>query len=158
MKHMLLLVACTGALIGCRPASLPRPTDAEAAKIVDAAESTFTSGDPVRIMEHYAPDAVLFDADHGPPTDDRAVATKRVESFVAMKPTKFLPGKRKLQFFGDHTFISSGIATVEFEGPEGPVTHRIRYTDVYRQQPNRIWLIVHEHLSQLDAGDGKPGA
>ena len=150
MKRILFSAACVGALIGCRPASLPRPTDEEAAKIVDAAESTFTSGDPVRIMEHYAPDAVLFDADQGPPTDDRAVATKWAESFVAMKPTKFSPGKRKLQFFGEHTFISSGVATVEFSGASGPVVAKIRYTYVYRQQPNRIWPIVHEHLPRLE--------
>ena len=158
MKNIWLSIACAGALIGCRPANLPRPTDEEAAKIVDEAESTFTSGDPVRIMEHYAPDAVLFDANQGEPTDDRAVATKWAENFVSLKPTKFSPGKRKLQFFGDHTFISSGVATIEFAGEKGPVTAKIRYTDVYRQQPNLIWLIVHEHLSRLESSEMKPGA
>ena len=98
MKNLWLSIACAGALIGCRPANLPRPTDEEAAKIVDAAESTFTSGDPVRIMEHYAPDAVLFDADQGEPTDDRAVATKWAENFVALKPTKFSPGSASFSF------------------------------------------------------------
>ena len=148
MKMRIVGIVCVAILASCRPASLPRPTDEEAGKIIDAAEGTFTSGDPVRIMEHYAPDAVIFDPEQGDPTDDHAVATKWTESFVAMKPTKFSPGKRHLQFFGDHLFISSGVATVEFTGEKGANTARIRYTDVYRQQPDRSWLIVHEHLSQ----------
>lgn len=155
MRTFLLSMVCVGALIGCRPANLPRPTDEEATKIVEAAESTFTSGDPVRILEHYAPDAVFFDADQGVATDDHAVVTKRIENFVAMKPTKFSPGKRKLQFFGDHLFISSGIATVEFAGANGPIVAKFRYTNVYRQQPNRMWLIVHEHRSKFEEGSAK---
>lgn len=151
MNMRIVVAVCAAVLVSCRPASLPRPTDEEAKKIIDAAESTFTSGDPVRIMEHYANDAVLFDPEQGDPTDDHAVATKWTESFVAMKPTKFSPGERHLQFFGDHLFIASGVATVEFAGKAGPVTERVRYTDVYRQQPDRSWLIVHEHLSKYPA-------
>jgi ketosteroid isomerase-like protein len=151
MNMRIVVAVCAAVLVSCRPASLPRPTDEEAKKIIDAAESTFTSGDPVRIMEHYANDAVLFDPEQGDPTDDHAVATKWTESFVAMKPTKFSPGERRLQFFGDHLFITSGVATVEFAGKAGPITERVRYTDVYRQQPDRSWLIVHEHLSKYPA-------
>ena len=155
MSCRTVVIVCAALLASCRPASLPRPTDEEATKIIEAAESTFTSGDPVRIMEHYAPDAVLFDSEHGEPTQDHAVATKWTESFVAMKPTKFSPGKRTLQFFGDHLFITSGVATVEFTGDKGPKQVKIRYSDVYRQQPDRSWLIVHEHLSAYPEADGK---
>lgn len=158
MKNFILSIACASALMGCGPKWLPKPTQEEAAKIVDRTEASFLSGDPVRIMEHYAPDAVIFDPDQNMPTKDRAVATKWTESFVAAKPKSFSPGDRVLQILGDHTFISSGIATIEITGPKGPETVRIRYTDVYRQQPDRIWLIVHEHLSKLPYPEGKPGA
>lgn len=158
MKNFILSIACAISLTGCGPKWLPKPTQEEAAKIVDRAEASFLSGDPVRIMEHYAPDAVIFDPDQNMPTRDRAVATKWTESFVAAKPKSFSPGDRVLQILGDHTFISSGVATIEITGPKGPETVRIRYTDVYRQQPDRIWLIVHEHLSKLPYPEGKPGA
>jgi len=158
MKKLISAVACIVMLGACRPAWLPMPTQEEAGKIVDAAESTFTSGDPVRIMEHYAPDAVIFDPGQNEPTTDRAVATKWTESFVALKPVKFSPGKRHLQILGDHTIISSGVATIEITGKNGPETIRTRYTDVYKQQPDRTWLIVHEHLSNLPAPDKNAGA
>lgn len=147
MNMRLVVIVGAAILAGCRPAWLPMPTQEQAAKIADEAEHTFTSGDPVRIMEHYAPDAVIFGADGGEPTTDPAVAKKWAESFVALKPTKFSPGERKLQILGDHTFISSGVATIEFAGKDGPVTSRVRYTDIYKQQPDRTWLIIHEHLS-----------
>ena len=158
MKNFILSIVCASALMGCGPKWLPKPTQEEAAKIVDQAEASFLPGDPVRIMEHYAPDAVLFDPEQNMPTRDRAVATKWTESFVATKPKSFSPGERVLQILGDHTFVSSGVATIETTGPKGPETVRIRYTDVYRQQPDRIWLIVHEHLSKLPSPEEKPGA
>lgn len=158
MKNFMLTIACASALMGCGPKWLPKPTQEEAAKIVDQTEASFLSGDPVRIMEHYTSDAVFFDPEQNMPTRDRAVATKWTESFVATRPKSFSPGERVLQILGDHTFISSGVATVEMTGPKGLETARIRYTDVYRQQPDRIWLIVHEHLSKLPAPEEKPGA
>lgn len=121
----------------------------EAGKIVDAAEASFTSGDPFRIMEHYAPDAVIFDPGQNEPTRDRAVATKWAESFVALKPTGFSPGKRNLQILSDHLIVSSGVATVTITGKNGPEKLRTRYTDIYKQQRNKVWLIVHEHLSNV---------
>lgn len=159
MRKLIPAMACLMALVGCKPAWLPMPTVEQAGKIVDQAESSFTSGDPVRIMEHYAPDAVIFDPGQNEPTRDRAVATKWTESFVAMKPSSFSPGKRHLQILGDHTIISAGVATMTVEGKSGPEKMQVRYTDVYKQQPDRTWLIVHEHLSQLpvpnEAADGQ---
>jgi hypothetical protein len=157
MKNFIMLIVCASALMGCGPKWLPKPTQEEAAKIVDQAEASFLSGDPVRIMEHYAPDAVLFDPEQNMPTRDRAVATKWTEGFVATRPKSFSPGERVLQILGDHTFISSGVATIETTGPKGPKTEQIRYTDVYRQQPDRMWLIVHEHLSKLPSPEERPG-
>lgn len=149
MKKLALAIFFCVLVASCKPAKIEHPTLEEAGKIADAAEASFTSGDPFRIMEHYAPDAVYFDASTNEPTTDRAVATKWTESFVALQPTSFSPGKRNLQILGWHLFVSSGIATVEIKGKSGPEKIRIRYTDVYQLQPNKTWLIVHEHLSNL---------
>ena len=136
-------------LTSCRHENIEHPTIEEAGKVVDAAEASFTSGDPYRIMEHYAPDAVVFDPAFDEPTRDRAVATKWTESFVTLKPTSFSPGKRNLQILSDHLIISSGVATMMITGKNGPEKLRMRYTDVYKQQPDKIWLIVHEHVSSM---------
>lgn len=149
MNNVMAATLFALALSGCMQHPDTVPTMEEATKIVDRAEATFTSGDPVRIMEHYAPNAVLFDASHNEATNDRATATKWTESFVALKPRAFSPGKRILQLISEDVFISSGIATIEIDGPGGPQRIRMRYSDVYVEQPDGFWRIVHEHLSNL---------
>lgn len=149
VKKLALAILCVVLAASCRPAKIEHPTLEEAGKIADAAEASFTSGDPFRIMEHYAPNAVYFDASTNEPTSDRAVATKWTENFVALKPVSFSPGKRIVQILGWHTFVSSGVATMEVSGKSGPEKISIRYTDVYQLQPDKTWLIVHEHLSNL---------
>ena len=149
MTKFISVIACVVLLASCRHEKIEHPTLEEAGKIVDAAEASFTSGDSFRIMEHYAPDAVMFDAANNEPTTDRAVATKWADAFVAMKPTSFSPGKRTLQILTDHLIVSSGVATMMVTGSKGEEKVSIRYTDIYQQQPDKTWLIVHEHLSNL---------
>ena len=149
MKKISSAIFCVVLLASCKPETIEHPTLEEAGKIADTAEASFTSGDPFRIMEHYAPNAVFFDAANNEPTTDRAVATKWTENFVALKPVSFSPGKRNLQILGWHMFVSSGVATMVISGKNGPEKVSIRYTDVYQQQPDKSWLIVHEHLSNL---------
>ncbi len=150
MKKYIPAIACFVLLASCRhEKGIEHPTIEEAGKIVDAAEASFTSGDSFRIMEHYAPGAVMFDAGNNEPTTDRAVATKWADAFVALKPTAFSPGKRTLQILTDHFIVSSGVATMTIAGGKGPEKVSIRYTDIYQQQPDKSWLIVHEHLSNL---------
>ena len=149
MNNVTATIVFAIVLSGCMEHEDTVPTLEEATKIVDRVEATFTSGDPVRIMEHYAPNAVFFDASHNEPTNDRATATKWTESFVALKPRAFSPGTRILQVISEDVFISSGIATIEIEGSAGPQKIRIRYTDVYEEQPDGFMRIVNEHLSNL---------
>lgn len=149
MRKLIPAIALVILLVGCKPKPGVKPTVEEAAKIVDKAEASFTTGDTTRIMEHYAPDAVFFDPGVNDPTRDRATATKWTETFVAMKPTSYSAGDRVLQVLDAHTIISSGIATMDISSDKGPTKIRTRYTDVYQQQPDGTWLIVHEHLSNL---------
>ena len=158
MKIMLLSISCLFLVSGCGPRSLPKPTQAEAAEIVDKTEAAFLTGDPVRIMEHYTQDAVFFDSEQDMPTRDRAVASKWTASLVAHKRRSFSRGQRVLQPLGEHVLISSGVAEIEIEGKEGPKKIKVRYTDVYQQQSDRMWLIVHEHLSKLPSAQASPDA
>jgi|CXWL01.1.fsa_nt_gi hypothetical protein len=149
MKTYISVIALTALLAACNPAKtdVAAPTAEEAAKIVDAAEASFTSGDSAKIMANYVPDAVFFDPGYNDPTNDRATATKWTDGFVALKPTAFSPGNRMLQVIDASTIISSGVGTMDITGPKGPEKSHMRYTDVYRKQADGSWLIVHEHLS-----------
>ena len=149
VKKYIPAIAFFVLLASCRHEKIEHPTIEEAGKIVDAAEASFATGDSFRIMEHYAPDAVMFDAANNEPTTDRAIATKWADAFVAMKPTAFSPGKRTLQILTNHLIVSSGVATMTVKSGKGPEKVSIRYSDIYQQQPDESWLIVHEHLSNL---------
>ena len=59
---------------------------------------------------------------------------------------------------GEHVLISAGVAEIEIDGKDGPKKIKVRYTDVYQQQPDRMWLIVHEHLSKLPSFKAGPDA
>ena len=100
MRNVLTIAMVALALAGCdfktavtadngsvTAASMTPPTAAEADKIVGEAYAAFTSGDAIRMMEHYAPDAVVIDAANNAPSTDRATITKWTADFAAMKPS-----------------------------------------------------------------------
>ncbi|MDQ3077978.1 MAG: SgcJ/EcaC family oxidoreductase [Pseudomonadota bacterium] len=122
-------------------------TAAEAEKIVANAYATFTSGDAIKMMEHYAPDAVVIDAANNAPTVDRATITKWTADFAAMKPSDFTTNPRFVQSFNDDMIVSSGIAAfiAEVGGNRQRVSNR--YTHVFQRQADGRWLIVSEHNS-----------
>ena len=123
------------------------PTEADATAAIDKVEASFTSGNAQTIMANYAPGAVFFDPMVTEPTDDRATATKWTEGFVAMKPTAFSPGARRIQVLDANTFISSGVGTMDATVDNRPTKLQMRYTDVYQKQADGSWQVVHEHLS-----------
>lgn len=131
-------------------------TEAEAAAAIDKVEATFTSGNAQTIMANYAPGAVFFDPMVTEPTDDRATATKWTEGFVAMKPTAFSPGTRRIQVLDADTFISSGVGTMDATVDNRPTRLSMRYTDVYQKQSDGSWQVVHEHLSVPPKGETAP--
>jgi uncharacterized protein (TIGR02246 family) len=156
MRTTFTIVTLALALAGCdvtttttadkggAPAAM---TSGEADKVVADAYAAFTSGDAIRMMEHYAPNAVVIDAANNMPTTDRATITKWTADFAAMKPSDLTTDPRIVQSFDDHTIISSGIAA--FLADVGGRRQRVsvRYTHVFERQPDGRWLIVAEHNS-----------
>lgn len=154
LAALALLAACSPTSTHNAATTAPAPlTEAEAAAVADRTETTFTSGNAETIMAHYAPDAVFFDPSVAEPTADRATATKWAENFVAMKPTAFSPGTRRIQILDADTFITSGIGTMDAVTDGRPTKLAMRYTDVYEKQADGTWLIVHEHLSMPPKGE-----
>ena len=158
MAGLALLAACSRSGTDNTAEAAAPPTEAEAAAVVDLTEATFTSGNAETIMAHYAPGAVFFDPTIAEPTNDRATATKWTENFIAMKPTAFSPGTRKIQVLDPDTFITSGIGTIDAVVDDRPTKLAMRYTDVYEKQADGAWLIVHEHLSMPPAANAAASA
>jgi len=127
---------------------------AEAEKIVSAAHSAFLGGDAFKIMEHYAPGAVMFDPGNAEPSSDRNTQTQWSTEFVGMKPADLVSNPFQIQLLDADTFVASGIAS--FTGDIGG--HRdlyhARYSQVFEKQPDGRWLIVHEHMSMPPAPSG----
>jgi uncharacterized protein (TIGR02246 family) len=120
---------------------------AAADKVVGDAYAAFTSGDAIRVMEHYAPDAIVIDAANNTPSNDRATITKWTADFAAMKPSDLVTNPRNVQVLDGDTIVSSGIAA--FLADVGGRRQRVsvRYTHVFQRQPDGRWLIVAEHNS-----------
>ncbi len=137
-------------LTGCTRTANKAPVgEPEAARIAADAEASFTSGNTAAIMSHYAPDAVIFDPGTNAPSQNRAVQSKWTDALVALRPTRFDPGKRTIQPLGPDAFISSGLATLEIPADQGSRAVHVRFTNVYQRQADGKWLIVHEHNSGL---------
>ena len=145
------------ALAGCKasPAGHPAVTQAEATKIAEQAEASFTTGDVAAIMSHYAPGAVMFDASHAALSTDRGVQTGWAKDFVSMKPADYHVPDRQIQIVGPDAFISSGTEMTTIESGAAHPVFSARFTDVFQRQRDGSWKIVHEHVSIPPAPPGQ---
>lgn len=147
-----MLTACE------KPANAPLapPSQADAEKIVTAAEASYGSGDANAVMAHYGDGAVIFDPGVLAPTRDRQMQTKWTQGFVAMQPADFTVSDRNIQVLDTDSMVSSGI--LAFTARVGPARERVRtrFTHVYQRQPDGSWKIVHEHMSLPPAGSPAP--
>jgi ketosteroid isomerase-like protein len=147
----LLLISAIALLpvAGCKQAASDHApvTRAEATKIAERAEATFTTGDVNAIMRQYAAGAVMFDASHPELSTDRKVQTGWARDFVSMKPADYHVPDRQIQLVGPDAFISSGTEVFTVEAGAARPTVSARFTDVFQRQRDGSWKIVHEHVS-----------
>jgi ketosteroid isomerase-like protein len=153
-RSIITMMLASAALAACQPAAnkseapaSAKPTDAEAAAIVDKVETTFNSGDAKTIMANYRDDAVLFDPVEPEPTADHATAMRWNENFAKMKLSGMQVPNRRIQVLDADTIVSSGIGEFTKSGAGEKVPAKFRYTDVYQRQPDGSWKVVHEHIS-----------
>ncbi|QIK95958.1 SgcJ/EcaC family oxidoreductase [Sphingomonas sp. HDW15A] len=161
MRRLMLIAAIGLALSACevqknQEGSAANAASDDPAAIVAAVEDSWRSGSAETAMAHYAPDAVVFSTGSLAPTSDRNVVTRETAGFMAMKPADFTVTERNTQKLDDDTIVSSGI--VGFTAQVGPARQmlRARFTQVLQKQPDRRWLIVHEHMSLPPAGAPLP--
>ena len=163
MRKLIVIGAAALALGGCEikspaPAADPAAeasrvsvTQEEADKIVADMHASFTGGDAFKIMEHYAPGAVMFDPAHIEPSADRTVQTKWAADFVTMKPSDLVSSSRQVQVLDGDTIVASGIAAflADIGGNRERVS--VRYSQVFERQGDGNWKIAHEHMSMPPA-------
>ena len=148
---ILLATACQKA-----PSGQPPVTEAQATKIAETAEASFTTGDLGKIMAQYADGAVMIDAASTEPSNDRKVQTGWAKTFVSMTPGDYKVPNRHIQLLGGDAFISSGIETFTVAAGTARPTVSARFTDVYQRQKDGSWKIVHEHISMPPTPAGAP--
>ena len=148
---VLLAAACQKA-----PSGQPPVTEAQAARIAEAAEANFTTGDLKKIMAQYADGAVMIDAATTEPSADRKVQTGWARTFVSMTPAEYKVPNRHIQLLGGDAFISSGIETFTVAAGAARPTVSARFTDVFQRQKDGSWTIVHEHVSMPPTPTGAP--
>ena len=146
------------ALSGCQkaPSGNPPVTEAQAVKIVEQAEASFTTGDVKAIMSQYGDKAVLIDAASPNPSADRKVQTSWAQAFASMKPSDFKVVDRHIQLVDGDAFISSGMATFTVAAGAARPTVSTRFSDVFQRQKDGSWKIVHEHVSMPPTPPGAP--
>ena len=153
MRAMIGLASVLLALTACKqaPAGHAPVSEAEAARIAEGAEASFTTGDIGKVMAQYAEPAVMIDASAANPSGDRKVQSGWAKSFVSMKPQDYRVTDRHIQLLGSDAFVSSGIESFTVAAGAARPTVSARFTDVFQRQADGGWKIVHEHVSMPPA-------
>ncbi|HYU94923.1 MAG TPA: nuclear transport factor 2 family protein [Sphingomicrobium sp.] len=158
-RAWMLLALAPFALAGCKlqtGGQAPAVTKDEAARIAEAAEANFTTGDAKKVMAQYADGAVMFDASHPTLSADRKVQSGWAQDFVSMKPADYHVPDRQIQLLGPDAFISSGTEMFTIPAGSARPTISARFTDVFQRQRDGSWKIVHEHVSLPPAAPAAP--
>jgi ketosteroid isomerase-like protein len=144
-----LAMCCAGCQQGAKGG--PAITAAEATRIAEQAEASFTKGDVKAVMAQYAEGAVMIDAATPNPSRDRKMQTGWAQSFVSMQPADYKVVDRQIQLLGPDAFVSSGIETFTVAAGQARPTVSARFTDVFQRQKDGSWKIVNEHVSMPPA-------
>jgi ketosteroid isomerase-like protein len=124
--------------------------EAAASAIVDA----FAATDGARYFATFAPDATFVFHTEGARLDDRAAYERLWHEWVASgwRVASCDSTDRLVQPFPGGAVFTHSVAT-SVETPDGPDSYRERETIVFRTDPVRGLVAVHEHLSPMPAAD-----
>ena len=152
-----ILIAALPLLAACQlkqssEARLDPPTQAQAEKIIEATEKSYSSGMTDQIMAHYSDGAVMFDQGLLAPVTDRQLQTKLTQGFAATQPRDFTVANRAIQLLDADTFVTSGVTSFTIQLGQARQPVRARFSQVYQRQADGSWKIAHEHMSAPPAG------
>ncbi|MFI6375482.1 SgcJ/EcaC family oxidoreductase [Streptomyces sp. NPDC050546] len=125
-------------------------TKAQVLGLFDNWNAALRTGDPKKVADLYAKDAVLLPTVSNNVRTDRAEIVDYFEHFLKNKPvgTKI---ESHVNILDRNTAIDTGVyefALTDHETGEKS-TVEARYTYAYEKQPNGKWLIVNHHSSKM---------
>ncbi len=128
-------------------------TKAQVLGLFDDWNAALRTGDPRKVADLYAKDAVLLPTVSDNVRTDRAEIVDYFEHFLRNKPvgTKI---ESVVNILDRDTVIDTGVyefALTDHETGEKS-TVKARYTYAYEQQPDGRWLIVNHHSSKMPEG------
>ncbi|MER5573768.1 SgcJ/EcaC family oxidoreductase [Streptomyces massasporeus] len=121
--------------------------------LFDRWNAALQTGDPDKVADLYAKDAVLLPTVSNQVRTDRAGIVDYFEHFLPNKPvgTKV---ESVVNILDRDTVIDTGVyefALTDHGTGEKSIV-RARYTYAYEKQPNGTWLIVNHHSSKMPQG------
>ncbi|MBR8642944.1 SgcJ/EcaC family oxidoreductase [Streptomyces tuirus] len=128
-------------------------TKAQVLGLFDQWNAALRTGDPNKVADLYAKDAVLLPTVSDNVRTDRAEIVDYFEHFLQNRPV----GKKiesVVNVLDRDTVIDTGVyefALTDHETGE-KATVKARYTYAYEKQPNGKWLIVNHHSSKMPQG------
>ncbi|MFC8141715.1 SgcJ/EcaC family oxidoreductase [Streptomyces paradoxus] len=121
--------------------------------LFDQWNAALQTGDPKKVADLYAKDAVLLPTVSDQVRTDRAGIVDYFERFLQNKPvgTKV---ESVVNVLDRDTVIDTGVYEFELTDHDSgePSTVKARYTYAYEKQPNGRWLIVNHHSSKMPQG------
>ncbi|MFF8938398.1 SgcJ/EcaC family oxidoreductase [Streptomyces paradoxus] len=128
-------------------------TEAQVLGLFDQWNAALQTGDPKKVADLYAKDAVLLPTVSNQVRTDRAGIVDYFEHFLQNKPfgTKV---ESVVNVLDRDTVIDTGVyefALTDHDTGEKS-TVKARYTYAYEKQPNGKWLIVNHHSSKMPQG------
>ncbi|MER7477559.1 SgcJ/EcaC family oxidoreductase [Streptomyces sp. NPDC126510] len=128
-------------------------TKAQVLGLFDDWNAALQTGDPKKVADLYAKDAVLLPTVSNQVRTDRAGIVDYFEHFLRNKPhgTKV---ESVVNVLDRDTVIDTGVYEFALTDHEtgGKSTVKARYTYAYEKQPNGRWLIVNHHSSKMPQG------
>ncbi|MEU9625355.1 SgcJ/EcaC family oxidoreductase [Streptomyces luteogriseus] len=128
-------------------------TKAQVLGLFDRWNAALQTGDPKKVADLYAKDAVLLPTVSNQVRTDRAQIVDYFEHFLRNKPvgTKV---ESVVNVLDRDTVIDTGVYEFSLtdHGTGEKSTVKARYTYAYEKQPNGRWLIVNHHSSKMPQG------
>ncbi|MDQ0750146.1 uncharacterized protein (TIGR02246 family) [Streptomyces africanus] len=128
-------------------------TKAQVLGLFDQWNAALQTGDPQKVADLYAKDAVLLPTVSDNVRTDRAEIVDYFEHFLRKKPagTKV---ESVVNVLDRDTAIDTGVYEFALTDHEtgAKSTVKARYTYAYEKQPNGTWLIVNHHSSKMPEG------
>ncbi|GAA2764044.1 hypothetical protein GCM10010103_30850 [Streptomyces paradoxus] len=121
--------------------------------LFDQWNAALQTGDPKKVADLYAKDAVLLPTVSNQVRTDRAGIVDYFEHFLQNKP-KGTKIESVVNVLDRDTVIDTGVyefALTDHDTGEKS-TVKARYTYAYEKQPNGKWLIVNHHSSKMPQG------